>query len=90
MEVKRSGKSLIELALFSLERRRSWSCWWAPQRGDRGAEPLRWRWERHDRHKLEHREFPLEIRRNIFHHEGDQNWTRFTREVQACVRHDPE
>lgn len=29
------------------------------------------------------RALPLEIRKSFFHHEGGQNWNRFTREVQA-------
>lgn len=38
---------------------------------------------RDNRHKLECREFPLVIRKLFFHHEGGQNWNRFTREAQA-------
>jgi len=41
-------------------------------------------------HKLKCREFPLEIRKSFSHHEGCQNWNRFTRDVQAWARHDPE
>lgn len=42
LELRRYEKSLGELALFSLEKRRYSCCWQPPGSGGRGAEPLSW------------------------------------------------
>lgn len=42
LEIRRYEESLSELALFSLEKRRSQCCQQPPGRGAKGVEPLRW------------------------------------------------
>jgi len=66
LEIRRSEKSLSELALFSLKKRRSWCCQWPPESGGRGAEPLRWSEDKRQQSQAEMQGISIRDKEKLF------------------------